>query len=165
MRQRIALALCVLWVVGFELMPWAHIALHAQLAPHYHDASGAIVMLDGEPAAEADAPHVHTHVYPAPPTYRDREHTAHGHTHRHAHGEPEPGDDLARLAGALAHGRNSLAHHGIAIPMPPPVWLEPLPIDRRPSFDDRVVELEPFARAPDRAVCRGPPRGARGDLT
>ncbi len=43
-RARIALALCVVWIVGFELAPWMHVALHAHLAPHHHDETGAIVL-------------------------------------------------------------------------------------------------------------------------
>jgi len=36
-RARMALAACVLWLVGVEVMPALHEAMHGQLAPHRHD--------------------------------------------------------------------------------------------------------------------------------
>ena len=144
-RQRIALALCVLWIGCFELMPWMHVAVHEQLAPHTHDANGAVVLLGEAPHEDADQPaHVHTHVYPRPP---------HAHHHHRA-------DDLTRLASALAHGAHSLAHHGIAVPIPAPVWLTPLPVDRRPIDLERVAVHVPVSLERGRAVARGPPSGA-----
>lgn len=143
MRQRVALALCVLWIVGFELMPWLHVATHDRIAPHIHDASGATIYLAGD-AAPPPGGHVHTHVYPRPPEHR----------HRPA------GDGLARLAGALAHGAHTLAHHGVAVPAPPPVWLEPLPVDRRPIALAREVARVQHEPEAVRAAARGPPRRA-----
>jgi hypothetical protein len=140
-RQRIALALCVLWVVGFELMPWMHVAMHERIAPHYHDANGTTIYL-AEGAPEPAGGHVHTHVYPRLPEH-------------HAKHKP---DGQSRLVGALHHGENTLAHHGIAVPVPPPVWLTPLPVDRRPLTLARVVAHEPISREAVRAVARGPPR-------
>jgi hypothetical protein len=136
-RQRIALALCVLWLVGFELMPWLHVALHDQLVPHTHDASGAVVLTE-------DAPHehVHTHVYPRPPQ-----------AHHHHHGA----DDLTRLADRLAHGAHALEHHGIAVPVPGPVWLTPLPVDRKPTHLEVVAIARLVSLELARAVARGPP--------
>jgi hypothetical protein len=142
-RRRIALALCVLWLVGFELMPWMHVATHDRIAPHYHDANGATIYVASESAIPAGA-HVHTHVYPRLPE-----------KHR---GKPDY--SLARLASALAHGDHTLAHHGIAVPVPPPVRLEPLPVDRRPLTLARDVAFEPATRDPLAAVARGPPRDA-----
>ncbi len=142
MRQRIALALCVLWVVGFELMPWMHVATHDRIAPHYHDANGTTVYL-AEDAPQPAGGHVHTHVYPRLPEH---------HASRKQHD-----DGLSRLVGALHHGDNTLAHHGIAVPVPPPVWLTPLPVDRRPLTLARVVADEPISREAVRAAARGPP--------
>ncbi len=138
-RRRIALALCVLWLVGFELMPWMHVATHDRIAPHYHDANGATIYVVSESAIPAGA-HVHTHVYPQLPAKREK-----------------PDFSVSRLAGALAHGDHTLAHHGIAVPAPPPVWLTPLPVDRRPFTYARAVALEPISRDPLAAVARGPP--------
>jgi hypothetical protein len=128
-RQRIALTLCVLWLVSFELMPWLHVALHDQLAPHTHDASGAVILVE-------DTPHEHAHV----------------HHHRRSRA-----DDLTRLADRLAHGAHALAHHGIAVPVPSPVWLTPLPVDRRPTHVDAVAIAGLVSPELVRAVARGPP--------
>jgi hypothetical protein len=138
-RRSIALALCVLWLAGFELMPWMHVATHDRIAPHYHDANGATIYVASESALPPGT-HVHTHVYPQLPE------------HRH-----KPDFSLARLAGALAHGDHTLAHHGIAVPVPPPVWLTPLPVDRKPLTLALEVAFEPFSRDPLAAVARGPP--------
>ena len=141
MRRRVALALCVLWIVGFELMPWMHVAAHDRIAPHYHDANGATIYVADSAPVPAGA-HVHTHVYPRLPEHHGRHHD----------------DGQSRLVGALAHGQNTLAHHGIAVPTPPPVWLEPLPVDRRPVTLARQVALAPHALDPLAAVARGPPK-------
>jgi hypothetical protein len=130
-RARIALALCVLWVAGFELLPWSHVALHDELAQHHHDANGAIVF----------------------------EH-AHGHAHSHDAFELESAghtDANARLAAALGHGQHSLAHHGVAVATPAPVVVAPLPIDRRATFVATIEIVEPISSTPGRAVARGPP--------
>jgi hypothetical protein len=97
-RRRIALALCVLWIVGFEVMPWMHVAMHDRIAPHYHDANGTTIYLAESDPIPAGG-HVHTHVYPRPPGHHDKH-----------------DDGLARLVGALNHGKDTLAHHGIAVP-------------------------------------------------
>ena len=138
-RRSIALALCVLWVAGFELLPWLHVATHDRIAPHYHDSTGATIYVASESALPPGA-HVHTHVYPQLPAKRSK-----------------PDYSNARLAGALAHGDHALAHHGIAVPVPPPVWLAPLPIDRKPITLAREIALELRSRDPLAAVARGPP--------
>jgi hypothetical protein len=138
-RRRIALALCVLWIVGFELMPWLHVATHDRIAAHYHDVNGATIYVVSESAIPAGA-HVHTHVYPQLPE------------HRH-----KPDFSLKRLAGVLAHGDHALAHHGIAVPVPPPAWLTPLPVDRKPLTLAREIAIEPISRDSLAAVARGPP--------
>jgi hypothetical protein len=51
-RRRIALGLTILWIAGFELMPWLHIALHAHLPHHHHAANGADILDDHD--AEVD---------------------------------------------------------------------------------------------------------------
>jgi hypothetical protein len=58
-RRRVALALCVLWIVGFELMPWMHVAMHDRIAPHYHDANGTTVYLaEGAPQRRRKGWHI-----------------------------------------------------------------------------------------------------------
>ena len=154
MRRR-GLALAVLWIVGFEVMPWAHIALHDHLAPHHHDANGADVIDDDhDHDAEVD------------------EHAAHHGDDLDAevdeHGVPVHVHDVgdvackvtnadAKLIAALNHGAHSLAHHGIAVPVPAPVVTTPLPVDRRPIT---LAIAEPRAwvsAAIPEAAARGPP--------
>jgi hypothetical protein len=140
-RRRIALALCVLWLAGFELLPWLHVATHDRIAAHYHDANGATIYVASEAELPAGA-HVHTHVYPRLPE---------------GHARHKPDYSVARLAAALAHGDHNLAHHGIAAPVPPPAWLTPLPIDRKPITLAREFALAPLSLDPLAAVARGPP--------
>ena len=86
---------------------------------------------------------------------RSPQHAAVGEPHRHAHA---PQDDAeTRLAGALAHGRHSLAHHDVAITTPLPALTKPLPVDRRPLTLLEVTAIEPISFSPGRAVARGPP--------
>jgi hypothetical protein len=162
-RRRIALVLTILWIVGFELMPWLHIALHDHLPHHHHEANGADIVDDhdgevdehladdhdaevDEHAADHDDDHdaeVDEHGVPV--------HVAHSHAHHH--------DDDAEVAllRALAHGRHSFAHHGIAVPAPGPVVTTPLPVDRRP-ITLAVIEQPPWLSAPvPEASARGPP--------
>ncbi|HEY1816770.1 MAG TPA: hypothetical protein VGG74_30695 [Kofleriaceae bacterium] len=140
MRRRIALALCVLWIVGFEVMPWMHVAMHDRIAPHYHDANGTTIYIAESDPIPAGG-HVHTHVYPRLPGHHDKH-----------------DDRFARLVGALHHGKDTLAHHGIAVPAPPPVWTQPLPVDRRPITLAAEVVLAPRSLDPLAAVARGPPK-------
>ncbi len=175
-RRQIALALCVLWLAGFELLPWMHIALHGHLGKHHHDATGATIIddQDAETDEHAIAPHDHDadldaevdeHGQLAHPADHDDDLDAevdeHGQPlhHDHEHHDAPADDDRAdaRLAAALAHGQHSLAHHGIAIPTPPPFLTKPLPVDRRASYLDATAIADPPSFSPGRAVARGPP--------
>ncbi len=180
-RRRIALALCVLWLAGFELLPWMHIALHGHLGKHPHDASGATIVDDPDADNEHTAPppdhdgdldaDVDEHGQPVHPADHDDDFDAevdeHGqplhHDREHHHDAPARDDGAdARLAAALAHGQHSLAHHGIAIPTPPPVLNKPLPVDRRATYLDGTAIAGPPSFSPGRAVARGPPAALLG---
>lgn len=188
-RARIALALCVLWLAGYEVLPWLHIATHAHVGRHHHDASGAIVLdeessvddhdLDAEvdehgtPRHDDDEEHVvahHDHDEDAEvdehgaPLHHDDEDAEvdeHGEHVHHAH-HHHHGTYSARdtLLRGLEHGRHSLAHHAVATTAPPPVLTQPLPIDRRPTFVFADTAIEPYSFSPGRAVARGPPAAA-----
>jgi hypothetical protein len=188
-RRRIALVLTILWIVGFELMPWLHIALHDHLPHHHHDANGADIIDDHDSEvdehaaddhdAEVDEHGVLVHVAAHPDDHdaevdehgvpahtaahdddRDPEvdehgvpvHLAHSHGHHHRTDDPE-----VALLRALAHGRHSFAHHGIAVPVPAPAITTPLPVDRRPIT--LAIALQPaWISAPvPEASARGPP--------
>lgn len=147
-RARIALALCVVWIAGFEVVPWLHVALHDQLGAHHHDATGALILdRDRDSQVDEHAPdHDHDDL--------DGDVDEHG-APVHHHAPAAPAD--RRLGDALVHGQHSLAHHGIAVPAPSPVLTSPLPVDRRPTFVAAVAMDAPIASSPGRAVARGPP--------
>jgi hypothetical protein len=147
-RRRVALVLTILWIAGFELMPWAHIALHDHLAHHHHDETGADVLDDHD--AEVD------------------EHVAARHDDDHdaevdEHGAPvaAPHDDTRSaeraLRSALQHGTHSFAHHGVAVPVPAPVIAVPLPVDRRPITIAIGEEPAWVSASVPEASARGPP--------
>lgn len=143
-RRRVALSLAILWIVGFELLPWAHIALHAHLAPHHHDANGADV-LDEKHDDDRDSA-VDEHGVPVALDAEDDDDD-----------DAPLTDGEKHLLGALAHGAHSFAHHGIAVPVPAPAMTMPLPVDRRPM----TIEIETahawVSAAVPVASARGPP--------
>lgn len=152
-RPRIALVLTIVWIVGFELMPWLHIALHEHLPHHHHDANGADIV-DDDHDAEVDehAAHHDDDVDAEVDEHGAPVHLAHSQAHHH----PSHDAEVALLR-ALAHGRHSFAHHGIAVPVPAPVITTPLPVDRRP-ITLAVVEQPAWISAPlPEASARGPP--------
>ena len=152
--RRRALALAIVWIVGFEVMPWAHIALHDHLAPHHHDENGADILDDDhdsavdEHAAHHDDDDLDAEVdeHGAPLHVLDIDEVARKVT----------GAD-ARLFAALNHGAHSLAHHGIAVPVPAPVITTPLPVDRRPITLAICDEPAWISAAIPEAAARGPP--------
>jgi hypothetical protein len=134
--------MCFVWLVGFELGPWLHVALHAYLPHHHHGALGEVIDdhdVDGE---------VDEHAADAAEEAAEREH---GHAHRLSDAE-------SQLAAALAHGAHSIEHHGVAVPPPAPPVLHPLPIDRRPLVAAVVVAIDPIQTPVIWVVARGPPR-------
>jgi hypothetical protein len=142
-RARLAVAACVLWVAGFEVLPWLHVALHDELAPHVHVGDTIVtVSFDGPTHRHADGT-VHRDddslVGAAPKKLR-----ADGRAHASA---PSP----------LSHGDHSLAHHGVAaIPAAAPLH-EPLPIDRRPISVAAVDGADLISLSVPVAAARGPP--------
>jgi hypothetical protein len=137
-RRRLALAALVVFVAGFEILPWVHVALHGQIAPHHHDASGAIIA-DGPVTIRVDF--TTTDVADSPD---------HGHTHGRAT------DGVTRIGDRVPHAQH-VGHHDIAVlPAPPPVTT-PLPVDRRSVTLAIARAIEPISFSPGRAVARGPP--------
>lgn len=142
-RRRVALSLAILWIVGFELMPWAHIALHDHLAPHHHDENGADV-LDEKHDDDRDAA-VDEHGVPVALDARDDDDDA------------PLTDGEKHLLGVLAHGAHSFAHHGVAVPVPARVMTTPLPVDRRPMRIEIATAPAWVSAAMPEASVRGPP--------
>lgn len=164
-----ALVACVLWLVGFELLPWLHIATHDHIGAHHHDATGAIIRDDvahddhdddHDAATDEHAPaHDHDH------DDQDAEVDEHGNPVAHHHADPHhdaqhhdsQADSEKRVRDAIGHGRHSLAHHDVSTTAPPPVMTKPLPVERRVTFVLAETAIEPFSFSPGRAVARGPP--------
>ncbi len=147
MRARIALVACVLWVVGFELVPLVHVAVHAYLAPHRHE-GGVIVAVEME---DRDA-EVDEHGEPVVPAAADDTPAP----TRHA---PDP---HARLARALGHAHGSMAHHDLAVTAPAVPLHAPLPVDRRPSSVAIASVATPVSASVPSAAARGPPARRAG---
>ncbi len=129
-RRALALAAAVLWLVGLELAPNLHLALHDHLGAHVHA---------GDSIAFA-----HRH--------------ADGTIHRTAARKPRRA--TRDLALSLEHGAHSLAHHAAGLQPTGPAIVVPLPVDRRPTLviAARTTELVSLLAA--RATARGPPASA-----
>src|SRR6185312_2389224 len=127
----IALCAAVLWLVGVELVPNLHLALHDSLAAHAHEGDTTVFT----PHRHADGSE-HRVVMRA--GHRVHARTAHD------------------LALQLEHGAHSLAHHAAALqPAPAPI-LVALPIDRRPTVAAQIAIIVPSSRVVPRAMARGP---------
>jgi hypothetical protein len=145
-RDRRALVglFAALWVLGFELGPGLHMALHDRLARHQH---GHV--------HHDDSGHGHGH---------GRGH-AHGHGHGHGHGHDHDrgeGDDHDRGEGERGsgggqddpqHGEGSLAHRGVAALDPPPP--PDLPAVLPSAIAPRPLEPITAARSARPLVVRG----------
>lgn len=132
-RARLALVVATLWVAGFEVLPWLHVAFHDSLPEHVHVQGGTVykVSLDSQ-------------------------------THRHADGTVHRSHGPRRGAPgvALDHGADALAHHAVAaIPAPPPI-LCPLPVDLRPTLVEPASLDSLASLTVPTAAARGPPSDA-----
>jgi hypothetical protein len=138
--RTLALVAALLWLVGVELVPNLHLALHDSLAAHAHEGDTTVF----SPHRHADGSE-HRVVMRA--GHRVRAHNAHD------------------LAVQLEHGAHALAHHAAALqPTPAPI-LAPLPIDQRPTVAAEIAIIVPSSRDVPRATARGPPRAAATSLT
>ena len=139
-----ALAACVLWLAGVEVLPAVHEGMHDHLAPHRHD-GGAIVPVMMVSFEDTTHRHPDGSIHFVAPRSR-------------AHGKPSR-DDRPR-AGDPTHHADGLAHHAAALaPVPPPVT-QPLPIDRRPTTLAVARSIDLVTRDPLAATARGPPTAA-----
>lgn len=127
---------CALWLAGFEVLPWLHVAMHDDLAPHVHAADGTIIRVSFDE-----------------PTHRH----ADGTIHRHGHAPDKRGRHKPPIGYTLDHGAGSLAHHGVAVQPPAAPIVHALPIDRRPQLSARVARPSLVSCAVPVAAARGPP--------
>lgn len=129
-RRSLVLAAAVLWLVGVELGPNLHLALHDHLAPHTHL---------GESIAFA-----HRH--------------ADGTIHRAA--RPNRRRTPSDLAVQLEHGAHALAHHATGVVPTAPTLVVALPVDRRPTLVVAAASAPLASLPSARATARGPPAPA-----
>jgi hypothetical protein len=79
--------------------------------------------------------------------------------HDDDHDDADDADDskVTHVEAGLAHGRHSLAHHGVAVQPPAPAITKPLPVDRRAIFIAPIAAVDPITFEPLIARARGPP--------
>jgi hypothetical protein len=167
-RRLLAGSAVALWMLGFELIPGLHIAVHDRLASHDHaDAHGS----HADALADGHGP-FRGQVQTGP---GDR--GGHGHAHGHRHAGDHDGHRGHELAATVdagpgpldsitlprpsdrdpGHGAGSLTHRGLAAvdPPPPPRLPDLLPVDTSPR------PLEPYdaprSSGPLTVRGRGPP--------
>jgi hypothetical protein len=156
----LAVATCVLWLLGVEVLPNLHLATHDE--HHTHAADGSILG-DGD----GDGDHDHDHAAIAEDHHHHHDH--HGALAAEAptvlaelapdpHA-PEPGDSPVpaiehRSSGHAAAG---IAHHAIALHRPPPPLLEPLSALRTASQIELAPDLQVSHAPLARPNARGPP--------
>ena len=122
-RRTDAVFAALLWVIGGELMPLAHVVMHDDLAEHTH------VHADGEEHADHDGHHDDV---PADATTDDAPTGWHG-------------------EGSLAHHDAMIAFGGIALPHVPAARLGVAPPTRGPwTPGDHAPAEETNARGPPR---------------
>jgi hypothetical protein len=140
-QRKLAVIASLLWVIGFEVAPNLHVAMHDQLAPHRHG---------GDEVADSGGLKVKV-------TYTSGHQHADGSWHLDEVAAADPGGDDRLVRRGAGHGAHSLAHRGIAIHSPPPVITEPLPVTR--TFAWLAIPADPAPRSPSApiAVARGPP--------
>ncbi|HWU88575.1 MAG TPA: hypothetical protein VN253_14935 [Kofleriaceae bacterium] len=138
-RRRLALATCVLWLLGLEVLPNLHLAAHRH--DHTHAADGAIVWSHDE----------------------DHDHdAAHDHDHdaAHDHDADAAGDD-GQVAidhrPADRHHAGGIAHHAAALHRPAPPLLAPLEVERAAWRICARAEGRPYSTGTSRPTARGPP--------
>jgi hypothetical protein len=147
-QRRLATAAVLLWIVGFELLPGAHLVLHDDLAAHHHDGDDAGGG-DGGSAASGLRVTIRTGELP----HRELD----GAWHTDAGAPRSAEHERAGETPGRPHGQHSLAHRGIAVHTPPPVLTTPLPVTRQVAWLVAETETSLRSLAALTAVARGPP--------
>ncbi len=154
--SRRAIALAALWLVGFELLPNLHIALHAHLAHHHHDGNPTGLDELGTTRVEVTFTPLRTHPFGIP-------------SHQHHHGlldltqrSSAPPDHEVWLlptepVDGPGHGAHSLAHRHLVMVQPPPVAIAAAPLPVSTVEADRARGEVPRSRRPLVRRVRGPP--------
>jgi|GEM_PF-3190530 len=137
-----AVIACALWLLGVELAPGLHVALHARLARHVHDAEpGPVVTVHFDDAWHAHGGSAHSHGFTPP--LDDPDPISSGF---HAPVPFDPG-----------HAGHSLAHRALALASPPIVQTAPLQVPRAIlPVTHRIARLSAAIPPPDPSA-RAPP--------
>jgi len=116
-RRALAAMTCLLWILGVEVLPALHLALH-DTATHEHAPSGMIVTVTFGATTHAHDGTVHAH-------------DAADHAAKLTRTERSPRrDQLAIDEPRSGHVASGLAHRATALHAPPPPLLAPLPVVR-----------------------------------
>lgn len=145
-RARVALIALAIWLVGVELGPDLHLALHRHLAAHRHDGDAVVSDGGGRVRVHVGADHRHG---PDGEDIWDEPSAA---------GPPTMGRAAERGVHSQApHGQHSLAHRGLALAPPPPPVVTPFVAwtvrAATPPWRARIVS----APTVPPAAARGPP--------
>jgi hypothetical protein len=135
-RQRHAFALvtCVLWLLGVEVLPNLHLALHHD--DHTHAADGTLV------------------------AFHDHDHDHDDGDHDHALDAGDHDDDGQPALDHLPRARHQaggVSHHAVALHRPPPPLLAPIPVARAVWRLEATLDDAPRSAALARPTSRGPP--------
>lgn len=113
-----ALIACVLWIAGFEVLPWMHVATHGHIGAHHHDENGATIFDAGPSDHHRDHDDDHDAEIDEHGEHHDNdadeevdEHAPHHHVADHHH-DDDVDDDIdehARDAESDHHASND--HH------------------------------------------------------
>gem|GEM_PF-2246301 len=147
LRRLHALVLCVLWLVGFELGPGAHIAFHELLAHHHHD-SADHVDVDAHDHEHALADE-HEHAY-----LEEHEHAyleEHEHEHEHAYLDESEYEYLDEHAYLDEHEHIEEHEHGEELADAEELagQFEPAPVSLPFADDPEILLAEDVARCAD----------------
>lgn len=139
-RATFAVAACVLWLLGVEVLPSLHLAAHE--ADHTHEANGTIVRVSFGG----------THSHGGGVIHADH------HDDVDEVERPESDKRSDQLAiDVPAHGAAGIAHRAVALHQPPPPVLDALPVAFVPLWIEREPNERPTTAHTARPAARGPP--------
>jgi hypothetical protein len=141
-RATFAVAACVLWLLGVEVLPNLHLATHE--ADHTHEADGTIVRVS------FGGTHSHGGV-----THADHDDHDVDQDRDHHDRDSKRRDQLA--IDVPAHGAAGLAHRAIALHQPPPPVIAPLPVVRTMLWQEHEPNERLNVAYAARPAARGPP--------
>ncbi len=156
LRRQLALALVTIWMVGFELLPNLHVALHDELPCHSHGAAAGGVA-DSGTRVRVYFGGEHSHA-----DHHHEDSSSPGLAHQLAlhHPRVATGDLIVVTPSRPAqpgHGVHSLAHRGLAVAQPPPAATLPPIVEVDMPAVLVALRQRPRSRRPQCQRVRGPP--------